>query len=169
MSRIYDALKRAAEKSKHREALVAPPPAEKAAAPIPDAPQLGRDDVPLADPIQEPAFPLPLLEPLGEHLDPDLAERAEPEESFATSEPETYREQVRKALRANLALKEEEMAREGKHLFEGSWLTVKQIRGLRRRLKWKALGILFQIILLFGFMGFMNLLLLWALKLIVPL
>ena len=71
-------------------------------------------------------------------------------------------------LRAKLALERRKIAKEGKYLFEGDWLTAEQIHGLRRRLTWKALGILFQLVLLFGFMSLMNLAFLWVLKFALP-
>jgi hypothetical protein len=75
---------------------------------------------------------------------------------------------VREALRAKLALEREERAQEDKHLFEGAWLTAEQIRRLRRRLTWRALGILIQLLLLFLVMGFMSVALLRLLKLALP-
>ncbi|HWU41233.1 MAG TPA: hypothetical protein VN203_26565 [Candidatus Acidoferrum sp.] len=168
MSRIYDALKRAAEQDKQREAPLAPPTAEKAAALRQDALNVVSGDTAVAAPIWETAPPMLFLEPLREGLTPALAERTAAGEPSPVSAPETYREQVTKALRAKLALERRKIAKEGKYLFEGDWLTAEQIHGLRRRLTWKALGILFQLVLLFGFMSLMNLAFLWVLKFALP-
>ncbi len=169
MSRIYDALKRAAEQAKSREALGEPRPVEEEAAPPLDALYSAvRDEAAVAAAIPALARPKPLLEPSRDPPKPRPAERVISAEPSAPERLATYRDQVREALRAKLALEREEKAQEDQHLFEGAWLTAEQIHRLRRRLTWRALGILIQLLLLFLVMGFMNVALLWLINLAVP-
>jgi hypothetical protein len=79
----------------------------------------------------------------------------EPEDRDAAAEIERYRGQVREKVYAKLMEEKETMARQGKYPFEGRWLTLDEIWTLRRWLRRRDLGILFELILLLVFMGFM--------------
>ena len=68
---------------------------------------------------------------------------------------EKYRQQVRERVYAKLASKKEKMVGEGRYPFEGQWLTLDEIRTLRRWLRRRDLEILFELILLLAFIGFM--------------
>lgn len=153
MSRLYDALKRAAEEARRGDA---PAVAEEAAVPRLDAPTVVGGEIAVAAPIPETAPPEPFLQPFQKRLEADLAERAAPEEPAAIGEIETYRDQVRKRFQTRLALEKERMAGEGKHLYEGSWLTIKEMRRLRRSLIGRNLGHIFEITLLFLVLGMMS-------------
>lgn len=169
MSRIYDALKRAAEQARSREALVKPQLEEEPTAASLDARcSAVRGEGAAAAAIQAPAPAEPLPELIRDPPRPQPVGRTGPTEVSAPKGLKSYREQVREILRVRLALEREQQAQEGRHLFEGNWLTANQIRRLRQRLTRRALGILIQLLLLFLVMGFTSLALLWLLRLALP-
>lgn len=62
---------------------------------------------------------------------------------------EQYRQQVKAEYLARLSPALEKMAREGKYLFEGQWLTVEEIRTLQKGRKRRHQAILVELLLLF--------------------
>jgi hypothetical protein len=62
---------------------------------------------------------------------------------------EQYRQQVKSEYLDRLSPALEQMAREGKYLFEGQWLTVEEIRALQKARRRRHRAILIELLLLF--------------------
>jgi hypothetical protein len=86
----------------------------------------------------------------------------------AAAEIERYRKQVREKVYARLTSEKEKMVGEGKCPFEGRWLTIEEIRTLRRWLRRRDLEILFELFLLFVCMGFIAYVVYWLLMRFLP-